>query len=71
MLLFRSEEHARNWSTRWNQPEGSLLSTEQAWGLAIAWYSEDRREPGWRRKTLGEAQEIFAGLGLILGFWKL
>ena len=71
MLLFRSEEHAGNWSAAWKQPFGGLLSPQQVWGLAQAWYGEDRRRPEWRRKTLDEAREIFAGLGLTSSFWKL
>ena len=70
MLLFRSEEHVSAWWAAWNQPFGSLLSLMQAWGLAQAWYGEDRRQPAWRRKTAEEALEIFAGLGLASDFWR-
>ena len=44
---------------------------EQGWRLAQAWYSEDRRESDWRRKTLDEVKTIFAKLGLISSFWRL
>lgn len=70
MLLFRSEEHVRAWCAVRNQPWGSTLTLEQGWGLAKAWYSADRRDPDWRRKTADEAQEIFAGLGLTSPFWN-
>ncbi len=71
MLLFRSEVHIERWSETWRQPRGSLLSIEQVWGLAQAWYADDRRRPGWRRKTMAEAQEIFTSLGLTSPFWQL
>lgn len=71
MLIFRSEEHVRAWSARWNQPQGAKLSLDQIWGLARAWYGEDRRVEGWRRKTKDEAQAVFGGLGLSSSFWQL
>ncbi|MFL5731845.1 MAG: hypothetical protein ACJ78Q_01490 [Chloroflexia bacterium] len=71
MLLFRSEEHIEEWCRLWNQPRGATLTLQQGWGLASAWYSSDRREPEWRRKTADEAEAIFAGLGLTSPFWKL
>ena len=71
MLLFRSEEHVDRWRQIWKQPAGATFSLEQAWGLAKAWYSEDRRLPQWRRKTKEEAQAILNGLGLRSPFWEL
>jgi len=71
MLLFRSEEHVDGWSTRWRQPRGAILTLEQIWGLAQAWYAWDRRDPAWRRRTPGEVREIFESLGLQGEFWSL
>lgn len=71
MLLFRSEEHIHHWRQAWNQPEGAVFSLRQAWGLARAWYNEDRRQPDWRRKTKDEAQALFTELGLTSAFWQL
>lgn len=71
MLLFRSEEHVERWCQQWNQPRGEIFSLEQGWGMAKAWYSQDRRDPNWRRKTAEEAEELFRGLGLTGPFWKL
>ncbi len=71
MLLFRSEEHIHRWCSAWHQPMGGILSLEQVWGLATAWYGEDRRAAGWRRKTPEEARAIFAALGLSSDFWRL
>jgi hypothetical protein len=71
MLLFRSEEHVECWCQQWNQPRGEIFSLEQGWGMAQAWYSQDRREAQWRRRTAEEAEVIFTGLGLTSSFWKL
>ena len=71
MLLFRSEEHVERWRRSWKLERGGLLSLDQGWRLAQAWYGPARREPGWRRKTVEEAEALFAGLGLTSPFWKL
>jgi hypothetical protein len=71
MLLFRSEEHIDRWCEMWGQPRGGTLTTAQGWALAQAWYSPDRREPDWRRKTPEEAQALFTSLGMVGDFWKL
>ncbi len=71
MLIFRSEEHIDRWCAMWNQPRGGTLTIEQAWRLAEAWYGQDRREPGWRRKTAEEARSVVAEIGMIGAFWSL
>jgi hypothetical protein len=71
MLLFRSEEHVDRWCQRWRQPRGEVLTGDQIWGLAKMWYSDDRRQPDWQRKTAEEVEEIFSGLGLVSVFWEL
>lgn len=71
MLLFRSEEHVGRWCHQWGQTRGEILTSEQIWGLAQKWYSDDRREPDWQRKTVDEAEEIFSDLGLVSAFWEL
>ncbi len=71
MLPFRSEEHLGKWLKDWNLLRGAILSLDQCWRLAQAWYGEDRREPNWRRKTVAEAQTLFAELGLTGSFWDL
>jgi hypothetical protein len=48
-----------------------MLSLEQAWRLAQAWYGADRREPTWRRKTIEETEALLAELGLTSPFWNL
>ena len=71
MLLFRSEEHIERWCRSWRLECGAILTLEQTWGLAQAYYGPDRREPSWRRKTLDETEAVFAELGLTSPFWNL
>ena len=71
MLLFRSEEHADLWCKTWKRERGALLSLEQSWRLAEAWYSPDRRDPAWRRFTVDEAEAILKPIGLTAPFWNL
>jgi hypothetical protein len=71
MLLFRSEEHIDRWCQQWKMERGAVLSLEQGWRLAQAWYGPDRRDPAWRRKTVDEAEALFAELGLTSSFWNL
>jgi hypothetical protein len=85
MLLFRSEDpatvgsleknpgrvdHIDRWSKAWRLSRGAVLSLEQAWRLADAWY-RDRMSAGWRRPTADEAHELFRWLGLSGEFWRL
>jgi len=74
MLLFRSEEprseeHIDRWCKAWRLGRGAVLSTEQAWMLADAWY-RDRMSTAWRRRTVDEAHELFRSLGLTSQFWR-
>jgi hypothetical protein len=71
MLLFRSEEHIDRWCKSWNLPRGATLSPRQTWKLAQAWYSPDRRDPAWRRRTVNETEELLASLDLTGPFWNL
>jgi hypothetical protein len=70
MLIFRSEEHIEKWCKAWRLPLGAVLSLEQAWRLADAWY-RDRLSHDWRRRTVDEAHELFRSLGLTSEFWRL
>ena len=71
MLLFRSEEHVDRWCSSWGLPRGASLSLDQTWRLAHAWYSQDRRDPAWRRRTVEETESLLASLGLTEPFWNL
>lgn len=70
MLLFRSEEHVEQWCKQWNRPVGGILTLQQGWRLAQAWYN-DRLSADWRPKTGPEAQDAFTAIGLTGEFWKL
>jgi alkylmercury lyase-like protein len=71
MLFFRSEEHIDRWCESWRFARGAVMSLDTAWQLARAWYSADRREPEWRRRSVDEVEALFAELGLTTDFWRL
>jgi hypothetical protein len=71
MLFFRGEEHVERWCQQWNLPRGAMLSLEQAWKLARAWFHDDRGAPQWQRPTVGEVEALFASLNLAGPFWQL
>ena len=70
MLAFRSEAHVERWCASKGLERGALLTPEQQWRLAEAWYG-NRLSPDWRRRTPAEAQALFAELGLEGAFWRL
>jgi hypothetical protein len=70
MLAFRSEEHVERWRESKSLEWGALLTPEQQWRLADAWYA-DRLAPDWQRRTPAEAEAVFAELGLVGDFWRL
>jgi hypothetical protein len=49
---------------------GGILSTEQAWRPAHAWY-KNKLKPDWRRRTLEETEALLADIGLTGPFWNL
>jgi len=68
MLLFRSEEAVDDWCRARSVSRGAVLTLPQVWDLAQAWYA-NRLSPGYRGRTLAEAEAIFARLGLSGPFW--
>lgn len=70
MLLFRGEEHIGRWCSQWGQPRGAVLTLDQAWQLAAAWYGK-KMDPAWRRATVEETEGLLASLGLTGAFWSL
>jgi len=70
MLLFRSEEHIDRWCGARDMKRGGVLTPEQVWRLAYAWY-KDKVKPDWRRHTLEEAEALLADIGLQGPFWSL
>lgn len=70
MRLFRSEEHVARWSEETGIPVGDVFSLDSLWRLAQRWFA-DRLSPAWRRRTVEEANAIFADAGLEGAFWRL
>ncbi len=70
MLLFRSEEHVNRRLDERGLVRGGLVTPEQLWGLAVAWYG-NRMAPDWRRGTPDQGQRVFEALGLTGPFWQL
>jgi Alkylmercury lyase len=71
MLLFRSEEHIDRWCAQWVLSRGAILSMDQAWGLATAWFSANRAAPEWSRPPVETVEKLFVSLGFTGGFWRL
>jgi hypothetical protein len=68
-LLFRSVQEVDSWCRRHAITKGKILSMDQAWALAQAWYG-DYLNPKWRRRSPQEAREIFENIGLRGAFWQ-
>ena len=70
MLLFRSEEHVDRWCDSNRTPKRPLVTLDQLWVLATAWYG-NRLTAEARRPMGDEVREIFEGLGLTGSFWAV
>lgn len=70
MLFFRSEENVNQWCAARGLPRRPLVTLEQLWRLAVAWYS-NRLDPEARRPGPDEIRTIFAGIGLDGPFWDV
>jgi Alkylmercury lyase len=68
MLFFRSEERVDEWCRARGLTKRPLITLEQLWQLAVAWYSS-RLDPGARRPGPDEMRAIFARIGLTGPFW--
>lgn len=68
MLFFRSEDEVRTWCEANSTPVRPMVSREQQWQLADAWYS-NRLNPDARRPGPDEMREIFSAIGLTGSFW--
>lgn len=68
MLLFRSEETVTQWCSGRGIPRRPLLTLEQLWHLAVAWY-ENRLTVESRRPGPEEMVGIFGAIGLEGPFW--
>ena len=70
MSLFRSEEHLDRWLTAHQLSRGAVLTLQQTWQLACAWYV-DPRPATWRPRTKAESQAVLESVGLVGAFWAL
>jgi hypothetical protein len=68
MLFFRSEDRVEEWCRRQRVPVRPILTLEQLWLLAVAWY-ENRLSPDARRPKPEEMRGIFERIGLTGPFW--
>ncbi len=68
MLLFRSEETVARWCDRHAVPRRPLVSLDQLWQLALAWYA-NRLTVESRRPAPSAMTRIFADIGLTGAFW--
>lgn len=70
MLLFRSEEHVARWCKVRGWPQRPIVTLDQLWRLAVAWYG-NRLTPESRRPMGAEVKEILQGIGLHGEFWEV
>jgi hypothetical protein len=68
MLFFRSEERVNEWCRGHALPRRPLVTLDQLWQLAVAWYG-DRITPDAHRPQPAEMRAIFARVGLLGEFW--
>ena len=69
MLLFRSEEHVDRWCRIRGLLRRPLVTLDQLWELALAWYG-NRLTVESRRPMGEEVQKIFRDIGLEGPFWQ-
>jgi len=69
MLLFRSEGHVERWCRVRGLLKRPLISLDQLWQLAVAWYG-NRLTAESRRPMGEEVQKIFREVGLEGPFWQ-
>jgi hypothetical protein len=70
MLLFRSEEEARQWCHRHDRPFGAVVTLSRLTRLAALWYG-DRLQADWQPRTAAQSQAILDRVGLTGDFWRL
>lgn len=68
MLLFRSEESVEKWCRERNLSVNPIITLDQLWQMALAWYSNRLTEES-RRPGPDEIVEIFGRIGLTDPFW--
>ncbi len=69
MLLFRSEEGVRAWCAARGREPGAMLSLDEAWRAAVAWFG-DALDPAFRGHTPEDTARRFAAAGFYGAFWE-
>jgi Alkylmercury lyase len=70
MRFFRSEAALYQWQQERSVTQGEVLTVDQMWALANAWY-HDRLSPAYRSRTVAQVEAIFRALGLTSSFWYM
>lgn len=70
VLPFRSPADVPAWCERHALPHGDVVPIARALELGRVWYGNHRARD-WRKWTTGEAQQIFASVGLAGPHWEL
>jgi hypothetical protein len=70
VLPFRGAGDTGEWCERHGFPQGEAVPLHQVAELARVWYGR-HADRDWRKWTVTQAQEIFAGAGLKSEFWDL
>lgn len=70
VLPFREAEEIAEWCERHKLPQGEAVPIGQVAELARAWYGRHAAR-NWRKWSVAQAQDIFAGAGLTGKFWDL
>jgi hypothetical protein len=68
MLFFRSEELVTEWCRERGLPQRPLVTLDQLWQLAEAWY-KNRLTPEATRPMGDDMRAIFERIGLVGPFW--
>ena len=58
------------WCQVGNVARGEVVSLEQVWALAQAWY-HNRMAPDYRGRSIAEAEAVFESVGLTGAFWRI
>ncbi len=69
-LPFRTETDIDSWCARHALPKGATMTMPALWRFASDWYG-NYLEPGWRKRTAKEAQELFRRHNLSENFWDV
>ncbi len=69
MLLFRSEEEVTTWCAATGSPRGETVELTRVWDLSQRWYG-NRMDPAFRGRTVEQARDVFARVGLTSAFWQ-